>query len=358
MISAIITFGLTLAQIYYQETLEESSAYIILYFQSFSNHNIDIIFEILGEATAGIFLIVSGVIFLSGHREIGILALYAGFFGAALSGMLKMLMLHPRPFWKYEAIKIISCPSDWGCPSGHGASAGASMIILGYFWLKEKKYTLSKLFLFFSCAFLTVLNRVYLGVHFYFQVILGYSYGISIGLFMMQQWQIDFFLKIGNDKKNVVIEHIKIIIFTVVSSLIYSFQTAQFHDDFIRNYSSKCAKELTIEKVMIKNISESLLMWIIAGNILGYYLNKDALKMRINLQSIIITTCCFLIIIGYILISDKIILAIFPYYLRFIIFCLNRYIGGYFMSYYMPSIIKKLIDYLEQEIKNNKKKII
>ena len=98
MISAIITFGLTLAQIYYQETLEESSAYIILYFQSFSNHNIDIIFEILGEATAGIFLIVSGVIFLSGHREIGILALYAGFFGAALSGMLKMLMLHPRPF--------------------------------------------------------------------------------------------------------------------------------------------------------------------------------------------------------------------------------------------------------------------
>ena len=77
---------------------------------------------------------------------------------------------------------------------------------------------------------------------------------------MMQQWQIDFFLKIGNDKKNVVIEHIKIIIFTVVSSLIYSFQTAQFHDDFIRNYSSKCAKELTIEKVMIKNISESLLM--------------------------------------------------------------------------------------------------
>ena len=80
--------------------------------------------------------------------------------------------------------------------------------------------------------------------------------------------------------------------------------------------------------------------------------------MRINLQSIIITTCCFLIIIGYILISDKIILAIFPYYLRFIIFCLNRYIGGYFMSYYMPSIIKKLIDYLEQEIKNNKKKII
>ena len=98
ILALFIAVVFTYIEIAYEEELERSSGLLTIYLQSHSNHLLDLIFEVLDHITAPIFIVASCVVYLSGNRKIGVMGMYAGFLGGAVSGTMKMIILHPRPF--------------------------------------------------------------------------------------------------------------------------------------------------------------------------------------------------------------------------------------------------------------------
>ena len=341
----------TYLELYHQDLLEESSAILIRFLQSYSNHTVDIAFKILGEITGVLFLVASGVAFLCGYREIGVLGSYAGFLGAALSGTLKMLILHPRPFWKYADIEILSCPHDWGSPSGHALSGGASMIVLAYYWLQNRHNVSGKVLILSTCILITGVDRVYLGAHFYFQVILGYSYSAVVGLYFLQSTQIKTIEDLRWNKNKLMKEHVKILLFSLISGAIYSYQTIVSNSSWENNYKAKCNSEFTAEGVMIKNICEAMYLWIVAGFLVGYHFNKEK-KPNFSKLLVVSSTILYAVLVLYIVIVDKIILLLLPSYLRILVICANRYIGGFITCYYFPKIFCRVFGSSEESKTN------
>lgn len=344
LISFSIAVLCTYFEVTHEEYLEQSSASLTLYFQSYSSHTLDVLFKVLGEITGVLFLLASGIAYLCGYREIGVLGTYSGFFGAALSGTIKLILQRPRPFWKFSQISILSCPHDWGSPSGHALSGGAAMIVLAYFWLsdKKKKNLLGKIIILFFCTMITAVDRVYLGVHFYSQVILGYSYSMVIGCYFIRPSQIQMAWNIPSNKQNVIVEHLKILIFCIFSGAIYTWQTVPKNEVWEENYLEKCGNIITDEGVMIKNICEAMYMWIVAGMILGFSLIKNLSQPVYSKKLVIASALIFVVNVLIVVVLDKVIIKVLPFYIRLPVLCVNRYLGGFCMSYYAPQVLCKV----------------
>jgi undecaprenyl-diphosphatase len=72
-----------------------------------------------------------------------------------------------------EKIEGFDCPDDYSFPSGHATTSFASATILAYFDKKRK-------YLFFTVAFLISYSRIYLGAHYFFDIIGGALLGYII----------------------------------------------------------------------------------------------------------------------------------------------------------------------------------
>jgi len=94
--------------------------------------------------------------------------------GNGFNAALKWIFHAPRPYWISTLVKPLSTESSFGMPSGH---AMMSTIFYGRiaFWLKKKWFTVLILTLIFLIGF----SRLYLGVHFFSDVIAGLAFGIG-----------------------------------------------------------------------------------------------------------------------------------------------------------------------------------
>ncbi len=90
-----------------------------------------------------------------------------------VSTIIKDVIKRPRPCIG----TIASCPKDYSFPSGHSMTAFAAAGVISYF---DKKRRL----LYYSIAALIGLSRIYLGYHYFFDVVAGgiTGYFISFGL--------------------------------------------------------------------------------------------------------------------------------------------------------------------------------
>ena len=94
--------------------------------------------------------------------------------GALLNGMLKVIFRRTRPMYATEFNA-----TSWSFPSGHAMD---SLIVYGLFayWV-SRKYPSMRVPLFVAAALLVALigfSRIYLGVHYFSDVIAGYSAGL------------------------------------------------------------------------------------------------------------------------------------------------------------------------------------
>lgn len=100
------------------------------------------------------------------------------FLASGGSGLLKMLYSDPRPFWVSDAVKGLACEQDWGTPSGHALFTstvwGAVAVSLA-----RKGYK-SSIPLILLWLVLIGFSRLYLGVHFLSQVVLGWAWGAML----------------------------------------------------------------------------------------------------------------------------------------------------------------------------------
>jgi membrane-associated phospholipid phosphatase len=117
------------------------------------------------------YMIIVAVIYWSIDRRLGLrLAIFLPVV-ASLNSILKQAIHAPRPYWLDPGIKAIHASNGFGMPSGHAQAStvwlyAASLLKKGWFWA-----------LAIGVVFLIGLSRVYLGVHFSSQVLLGWLIG-------------------------------------------------------------------------------------------------------------------------------------------------------------------------------------
>jgi len=90
---------------------------------------------------------------------------------------LKNLFHRQRPVSTiFNKLQLIStnCPTDFSFPSGHTATAFAASTVLSFFDKKRR-------FFYYLIAFLITYSRIYLGCHYFFDIISGGVLGFLIG---------------------------------------------------------------------------------------------------------------------------------------------------------------------------------
>ena len=136
--------------------------------------NVMRIFTNIGDWYIPILIIVCSFIFLKNKNYFYVLAgsyLFAG----VISFLAKLIILRPRPV---EA--LIKMPVSYSFPSGHTLTSIVFYLTLCYLIMKKVKNPIKPIILFSTVLLISLiaLSRVYLGVHFFSDVIGGIIFGI------------------------------------------------------------------------------------------------------------------------------------------------------------------------------------
>ena len=133
------------------------------------------IFTWLGYPQA--YMILIAIIYWSFDRKLGLrLAIFLPVV-ASVNSILKQAIHAPRPYWLDPNIKAIHLSNGFGMPSGHAQASTAwlyagSCLKRGWLWAIA-----------ITVVLMIGLSRVYLGVHFTSQVLIGWVIGILVVIF-------------------------------------------------------------------------------------------------------------------------------------------------------------------------------
>lgn len=175
------------------QTLLSLDYFLTNFFSKIIPHNIFFdyffsFFSLRGSSTL-IWILVSGIVVLLeerknpgiSKRDKKFLILFSLSFllTAFLSDIiLKNIFLRPRPAFSdfirlYPISSNFFCPTDFSFPSAHASTAFAAATVLAYF---DKK----RGWVYYLVAVLISYSRIYLGCHYFFDVIGGVAIGFTI----------------------------------------------------------------------------------------------------------------------------------------------------------------------------------
>lgn len=120
-------------------------------------------------------------------REVAILGLAALILSNVLVILLKIIIAEPRPFLALANVDLLTPESGSSFPSGHTASSFAAATIIGLKYhhkTKGKKYWLIYPLLLF--AMIVGFSRIYVGVHYPYDVIFGAILGVICALIILK----------------------------------------------------------------------------------------------------------------------------------------------------------------------------
>ncbi len=144
--------------------------FVLEFMSALSNPLLDRIMSFitkLGDKGLIWILLAFVLIFRRNTRIYGIAIIIALSFVTILGeGIIKNLVQRNRPFIEYGFDILIKPPTSYSFPSGHTAS---SFAVLGIFLFSIKKYRC----ICFILAFLIAFSRLYLGVHYFSDVLAG-----------------------------------------------------------------------------------------------------------------------------------------------------------------------------------------
>lgn len=168
---------------------------IIVWLQSNSNPFLDTFFRIFtrfGDYAEIWFVMAIIMAFNKENRKkafLGILAIALSHI--VISIILKPLIMRPRPFEALGFDILIASPHGSSFPSGHASSSFAFAMLVFFMNWKYKWVAV-------SCAILMAFSRVYLGVHYVSDVLVGALVGTLIAniLYRYQDVIINNFIKL------------------------------------------------------------------------------------------------------------------------------------------------------------------
>src|SRR5574343_1570453 len=110
------------------EEIQRNSADYIIQLQKHRNSDSDKFFKIISSASMYISVLIGFVLFLVFKPKSGILCIIITYCGLWLGNIWKNILAHPRPFWFDSDVDAISCPLDYGAPSGHATTVGSTIL--------------------------------------------------------------------------------------------------------------------------------------------------------------------------------------------------------------------------------------
>ncbi|AMA73304.1 MULTISPECIES: phosphatase PAP2 family protein [Aneurinibacillus] len=133
----------------------------------------------------GLFWFLIVLILLLNRRRVGGIRPAATLFtgigiGGVVENIIKFIVARPRPPMAEEHINhLIHLPVSSSFPSGHAVSSFVSMYILYRLFPKSIVWTL-------PCAVIMSYSRIYVGVHYPLDIIVGAIIGIAVGKLTMK----------------------------------------------------------------------------------------------------------------------------------------------------------------------------
>ena len=104
-------------------------------------------------------------------------------FSDQLSNLVKYIVQRPRPCKIFEHIHLlVPCGSGYSLPSSHAVNNFAGATVLSFFFKKQQKY-------FIAFAAFVAYSRVYVGVHYLSDILLGTGIGIFCGCIILYLWR-------------------------------------------------------------------------------------------------------------------------------------------------------------------------
>lgn len=254
------------------EEIQRNSADYIILLQKHRNSHSDKFFKIISSASMYISVLIGYILFLVFKAKSGILCIIITYTGLWLGNLMKNILSHPRPFWFDSDIEAISCPLDYGAPSGHATTVGSTIFFFFLNYFEHRKVLTSVLC--FASLVLVGVDRNYLGVHFYFQVVLGYSFAffISAGFLLKKTWMA--VKSSGDSPKRLVLAQLIGFFMLFLGVIIYFVRDPEMKEVWRENYKDKCGKNLERTDSLYDPLEESSGIMIPVGLLLGLYFKK------------------------------------------------------------------------------------
>jgi membrane-associated phospholipid phosphatase len=138
-------------------------------------------FTFLG--TENFYLLILPILYWCVDANLGMRVGVILLLGSGINDIFKLALHSPRPYWVSAQVKALSAEPSFGAPSGHAQSAVgvwgmlASFVGKTWFWVVA-----------IVVAFLIGFSRMYLGVHFWGDVWLGWLIGALILFLVLRLW--------------------------------------------------------------------------------------------------------------------------------------------------------------------------
>jgi undecaprenyl-diphosphatase len=159
-----------------------SSASLTESIQTHSHSALDLMFFLIAYTSLAFSVLLLIGCYTDIHPVSGLIVLTLLSICVCFSCLLKLAMNEPRPYWVYSEVRAISCDGGWGSPSGHAMATGTLWgWVIGQ--MLRTKWRLFASFLLLALL-MVGFDRVYLGVHFYSQVVLGWCFAFFLVVFM------------------------------------------------------------------------------------------------------------------------------------------------------------------------------
>ncbi len=131
-------------------------------------------------------------------REVAVLGLVALILSNVLVIFLKIVVAEPRPFLALSNVDLLTPESGSSFPSGHTASSFTAATIIGLKYHNKtkgkKRWLIYPLLLF---AIVVGFSRIYVGVHYPYDVIFGSLLGVMCALIILKSEDKIFYSKIA-----------------------------------------------------------------------------------------------------------------------------------------------------------------
>ena len=266
----------------YRQAFHDSSAAFSVLLQKASCPFTDFVFKVIDVGSLLLVVVIPLYCYAMEGVRTGVPLLTAAMVSVGLNSLLKTTYNEERPYWEYGEVMPIKCTKGWGNPSGHSQSCAAVYGLFAYYaYTRNQKALMWSLL---AGIAIVGLDRLYLGVHFYNQVALGWSLAaLTIAVIVH--------LKLFKEKRLVGLL-VSSYIFTFLCLVLIGLNYAIGNPEWERTWSyrlylvtatQECDVEMNAEKVTLHALVQTPSICFLPGFLTGLFLSSRLLpKDRVH----------------------------------------------------------------------------